>query len=246
MPHQSREHLRAQWIPGAGSRTEARHARGSGSGHPWPAASSWRRALPGQVARRGRRGRPAPALALADPLVAGRPAGADRRCRLVRHGDDPGRPAAGHPPDARPCCGPRPAPDPRCGAAAQMADDAPRDHDPPGAVPRGNPGPPRPRPRALAHHWRAITGWREEAVAELERARRCSGALESLAGDVTTAGDGAGRAACPGRPRAPGRPAEPADRVPGHVPPPAGEEADERAGGGRVHFGRPADGSRRL
>jgi len=46
---------------------------------------------------------------------------------------------------------------------------------------------PRPDVGAVEERCAAITRRREEAVAELERARRCSGALETLAGDVTAA-----------------------------------------------------------
>ncbi|SNR56839.1 AAA family ATPase [Blastococcus mobilis] len=46
---------------------------------------------------------------------------------------------------------------------------------------------PRPDVGAVEERCAAITRRREEAVAELERARRCSGALESLAGDVIAA-----------------------------------------------------------
>lgn len=46
---------------------------------------------------------------------------------------------------------------------------------------------PRPDLAALEERCAAVTRGREEAVAELERARRCATALEGLAGDVTSA-----------------------------------------------------------
>ncbi len=47
--------------------------------------------------------------------------------------------------------------------------------------------PPRPDVAALEQRCAGLTRRREEAVAELERARRCATGLESLAGDVTAA-----------------------------------------------------------